>query len=513
MRSPFPVRTSGGVVDAALRRFRDDEDGFVLPLATMMLLTFIGGALLAVDGARLSGLQTDLQKAADAAALAAAAELDRRPSAIDRATAAATNLVVNRQIAGLEAGPVRIGSLRFLAALPPSDDDPITAAHVTADPADARFVEVTVAPVTLGTVFPAALFGAQENRVRTGAVAVAGQDQAVCDFTPVYICNPFEGSGISLTQAMNDPSVRRRLIQLKAQGSGASYFPGNFGFLQPPGGRGANEIRDMIAQTRPPACFLRSGVELRTGAIASVRSAVNVRFDMYEADQSRNKNDERYRPALNVRKGYVAPGGGKGGGGKADPCNAAPTNDPTRARGLTRDLCFDRGTCAASSGGFSASMQGRIGDGRWDFDGYWSVNHGSRPKPVGPGGATWSNAAPPSRYDVHRYEIDNGLVGSRSPGGETGTPACYGGPAPTDSPDRRLLYGAVLDCLALNDPANGGPIRGGSSDPLPVAAFARFFITEPVASGPEDTIWVEMVDVFEPGVRNDVSRDLVQLYR
>ena len=269
----------------------------------------------------------------------------------------------------------------------------------------------------------------------------------------------------------------------------------------------------MSAQARPSACFLRSGVELRTGSISSVRSAVNVRFDMYEADQSRNKNDERYRPALNVRKGYVAPGGGKGGGGKADPCNSQPTTDPSRARGLTRDTCFAARTCAAFSSGFSSYMQGRIGDGRWDFDGYWSVNHGSTPKPVGPGGVVWSNAAPPSRYDVHRYEIDNGLVGAKSSGGETGTPACYSGPAPTDAPDRRLLYGAVLDCLSLNDPANGGPIRGGSSDKLPVTAFARFFITEPVEKGKEDAIWVEMVDVFEPGVRNDVSRDLVQLYR
>ena len=38
------------------------------------------------------------------------------------ATRAATGLVVNRQIAGLQAGPVRISALRFLATLPASDD-------------------------------------------------------------------------------------------------------------------------------------------------------------------------------------------------------------------------------------------------------------------------------------------------------------------------------------------------------------------------------------------------------
>ncbi len=483
-----------------------NEDGYVLPLATLMLLTVIGGSLLAVDGARLSNLQTEMQKAADAAALAAAAELDSKATSVARAENAAVSLVANTQALGTRRGAVRIASMRFLATLPASDDDPITAADLAPDSASARFVEVRVEPVTLGTIFPATLFGAAGNTAATAAVAVAGFDQAVCDFTPLYICNPFEGSSISLKQAMTDPTVRRRLIQLKAQGSGASYYPGNFGYLQPGDGRGANEIRDMIAQARPPACFLRSGVELRTGAIASVRTAVNVRFDMYESDQSKNRGDAAYRPALNVRKGYTT---GKTGGGNA--CNATPSTDPTQARGLTRDRCFATGTCSAAQ--FSSFMQGRIGDGAWDFDGYWSVNHGTAAKPTDASGVAYSNANTPARYDVYRYEIANGLVGDRSPGRETGTPACFTGKGLSDDPDRRLLYGAVLDCMALDDPANGGPIKGGSSDKLPVAAFARFFITEPVESGKEDTIWVELVDVVEGSSDGGTSRDIVQLYR
>jgi hypothetical protein len=501
MRRPTAERFSAFRSATAVRRFLRDEEGYVLPLATLMLLTIIGGTLLAVDGARHANLQTDLQKAADAAALAAAAELDQRPGALDRARDAATALVANQQATGTTPGLVAV-DLRFLKSLPASDDAAIDGRHATNSAAEARFVEARVQPVALDTIMPAASFGAA-GRVSSSAVAVAGFDQAVCDFTPVYICNPFEGSSYSLTQAMQDPRLRRRLIQMKQQGSGASYFPGNFGFLQPPGGQGASAIRDMVARARPPGCYLRSGVELATGTMASVRNAFNVRFDIYEGDQSKNKGDPEYRPAANVRKGYSTSSGG-------DACNAKPSTDPSKARGLTRDTCFLSGTCFSSD--FAVSMRNRVGNGLWDFEGYWAVNHGSTPKPPPKGGLAHTNADPPSRYDVYRYEIEKGLIANASPGGERGTPACFAG-ATSDDPDRRLIYGAVLDCMALNDPANGGPIRGGSSDRLPVTAFARFFITEPIENGKDDTLWVEMVDVFEPGVKNDVSRDLIQLYR
>ena len=62
-----------------------DTQGVILPYVTVMLVVIIGVAVLALDGARYMALQTQLQSGADALALAAAAELDRTPTAIDRA--------------------------------------------------------------------------------------------------------------------------------------------------------------------------------------------------------------------------------------------------------------------------------------------------------------------------------------------------------------------------------------------------------------------------------------------
>ncbi len=57
-------------------------------------------------------------------------------------------------------------------------------------------------------------------------------------------------------------------------------------------------------------------------------------------------------------------------------------------------------------------------------------------------------------------------------------------------------------------------IDGGRAGPYPVHAFVKFFITEPVPTGPEQDIFAEIVDVFEPGADGmNIVRDDVQLYR
>ena len=68
-----------------IKTFWGDTDGIILPYVTVMLVVIIGVAVLALDGARYMYLQTELQNGADALALAAAAELDRTPTAIARA--------------------------------------------------------------------------------------------------------------------------------------------------------------------------------------------------------------------------------------------------------------------------------------------------------------------------------------------------------------------------------------------------------------------------------------------
>lgn len=493
------------------REFRADEDGIALILVSIMLPVIIGFALLAIDMSRVNNLHYDLQRGADAMALATAAELDGKADAITRADRALATLVANRYRFSSSGGTQQPSQVlaaagvtrRFLTGLPANDATAIDNSYQTTDPALAQFVEVRVTPVDFGAIFPATFLGGA-NSFAVGATAVAGFFSGVCDFTPLYICNPYEGTGVTLDQVVTNPALRGRMIELRQQGgTTAQNSPGNYGFLVPStGNSGANNIRDMIAATKPATCFGARGVEVRPGFLATARDAINVRLDVYNGAMNGAKNDPQYAPANNVRKGYRTQGGG---------CNSTEMTEPnTGYERMSRDLCFYNGTCDARTG---LNTGNRLGDGVWDFEKYWTENRydlAGVAKPLGRNGtSTASNTNPPTRYSLYRYEIAHpALITQSSVAGEIGSKQCSNQTAPATL-DRRLIYGAIINCKT-------NPIGSGASgDPVPVEAFASFFLTETVESGPDQIIRVELVDVTGGGAGslNSFVRDEVQLYR
>jgi len=65
-------------------RLARDDGGAVLIYVSIALTVFMGFAALVIDGGRLFTLDTEMQSAADALALAGAAELDGNADAIRR---------------------------------------------------------------------------------------------------------------------------------------------------------------------------------------------------------------------------------------------------------------------------------------------------------------------------------------------------------------------------------------------------------------------------------------------
>src|SRR5688572_11617707 len=244
------------------RRLARDENGAALIYVSIALTVFMGFAALVIDGSRLFTLDTELQSAADAIALAGAAELDGNADAQDRAVLAMNNLVQNADTFGND--PTAIAGAaeytpRFLSALP-DDDQPLSDATVAATQPEARFVEVTVNERQVDSMFATAIGG--EDTAGAEAVAVAGFTSAVCKFTPLFMCNPFESTDDSLahfTEQFDTTAEKRRIIALKRSGSGAKYAPGNFGFLQ--AGDDETKFRDSLGKVDPGACFSRDGVE------------------------------------------------------------------------------------------------------------------------------------------------------------------------------------------------------------------------------------------------------------
>ena len=530
--------TSCYLLKEQFKRLRSDDSGLALIYVTIAMPVIIGFGLLAVDVGRLSTLQSTLQHGADALALAGGGELDRRPDAIVRANYAINNMMTantNTSLFGTSVVDIRGSNVtvRYLSAIPGhgmngTDADPMPGGAglnlaIAADNTAARFIEVSVKPVTFNTIFPASFLGAS-NAATSSATAVAGFDAAVCNFTPLFMCNPFEPAtgttdvfaDYGLYAHIASTANKRRLIALKDHASGSQWSPGNYGFLD--AGNGAKALKEAFASTSPGSCFIQNGVTTKTGNITSVKDAVNVRFDLYKTNA-----DKIYPASVNVRKGYIV----WKKSGSPDACSnnvPVPSGEPMTpaypayngVMGLPQDSCFPSSCTLAG---------GRMGNGDWggdtansatvpDFEQYWSTNFGGTPRPRDSGGAFYSNTNLPTRYDIYRYEIANSLTATASAGitisgtsfNESGTPACN--PTnKTDNPDRRILYGAILNCRAagLGSGASGGPYQS--------VAFGKFFITEPMGDPPDSTLWTELIDVVRPGEANSVARDLVQLYR
>ena len=80
---------------SGLRKFRQSEGAAVAPTVALALFALIAAGGLAFDFARMANLDTELQTAADQAALAAASQLDGAANARNRATTAANSLISN----------------------------------------------------------------------------------------------------------------------------------------------------------------------------------------------------------------------------------------------------------------------------------------------------------------------------------------------------------------------------------------------------------------------------------
>jgi hypothetical protein len=496
------------------RRLAHDERGAVLVYASLALTVFMGFAALVIDGGRLFTQNTEMQSAADALALAGAAELDGSDDAVDRAKLAMDTLVQNNQTFANAARQIDGYSARFLSAIPDDSAPMSDATEIGDDPSDevvtdqgnARFVEVTLTDDNAGlidTMFAPAVKGSAT--AGTSAVAVAGYTAAVCKFTPLFMCNPYEAAGIDtfaeFKAHIQTAAERRKLIALKKPDGSDKYKPGNFGFLQT--GDDDTKFREALGKTIPDACFSQTGVETHTGNIKSARVPLNTRFDLYSNGGEFKNTNAAYPPAQNVTKGYYFQGKGK-----ADACKVDFDTTYTKALGFPLDSSFG---------------SNRVGNGDWNgtggpFTHYWTVNHTGVAIPAG-----WSDANPPSRYDVYRWEIDNNHIPNNTAPLENGNMSLSASDkrcsthSPSTEVDRRLLYAAIVNCTA-ND-------FSGHKSGIPVVAFIKTFMTQPLTAktcpvgtppgqcDEDDTLYVEFIDVVSPGTDDEVVHDVVQLYR
>nr|WP_279614802.1 pilus assembly protein TadG-related protein [Sphingomicrobium astaxanthinifaciens] len=459
------------------------SDGAAAPTIALSLFALVGAGGIAFDYARMASLDTELQNAADQAALAAASQLDGKADSCARGAQAAARLVANETRMANDGDAA--GFIVEVLEASYDCDGPSQAANealkirfwqdrgktipATGGGVDAKFVEVEVE--TRRAIFALTPVVAALGSGDLRGVAFAGINEAVCKVPPLMICNPNEGNPSPSTDFEVEDFIGFGL-RLKAVDPGGAEAPGNYGFLKT-FGNGTPGLKAALGYNTPGGdCLDGDEVTTEPGNKESVTAAINTRFDIFVNGQLNqigcasgfpcNASTNSVKDLVLKGPGNqcgVVPTGNPNGWREITDANQRyyPVNNPTSpkhylnythtpaAMGHPRDKCHavnNLGICTYQGG-----AQTIWGDGYWDIDAYFRANHPT--KIAGYPGYLAAVAADPTlqneiiaasptgsmptdpntglarlyptRYMVYRWEMGNGI--SQASGGTANMPA------------------------------------------------------------------------------------------
>lgn len=473
------------------------ERAAVAPFVAMSLFFLIGMGGVAFDYAHLAALDTELQQAADHAALAAATQLDRSEDAIDHATAAVTGTAANRLAANLtkfandgdaDGSAVTIDALTFCSEFDDSEPVDADACEETTEGSQARYVMVTTSVRTAEYALTPVVNAISGS---LSASAVAGIESNICNVAPLLVCLPSDD-----LEFPGSEDIGRGLV-LKPFGGQDSWAPGNYGLLD--FGNGNPAVKAALAGHGLNGCQSTDDNQTEPGT-KEVTDAINTRMDHYDGYRPADcdLSDGAACPAKNTGKDMVrtetytvqtatsvttapaAPScGGDGAGFPGTLTLGTSWSYSEAARSFERDSCHYSDSCPDRN----------FGDGSWDFNGYMAANH-----PTVPAADRADVVGGTTRYAVYQWELETDQLGPRQisqtssfedrGGGRnvrriwTIEKQCaYSRPlfASSEYPeqkDRRVIPIVAADCTELNG-------RGQAYEDYRLLRVFDIFLTEP----------------------------------
>jgi Flp pilus assembly protein TadG len=510
------------------------KGGAVAPTVALSLFALIGCGGIAFDYAHLADLDTELQNAADQAALAAATQLDGGTDSRARATAAAQSLLSNSTFFASDGAmdaagrKVTVAEVNFYQSY---DDATESYGEAATDDTNARVVQIIVggrrADYALTPVVGAITSGTID------AEAAASLASAVCNVPPLMMCVPSPAE-----EFPTEADVGRGVLLQPGPNVGF-WAPGDYGYLD--FGDGASGVQINLGRNNETAgCVdMSNGIPTEPGNKASVTSSLNSRFDLYPVSSNAcDPQTGNYCPSENVHKDLAQteevrsaivsetapmppnPGCGAPGATVIDGQNqnqidtgglSLPSSAGAPPPGMPRDTVH-----------WACSNCSKFGDGVWDRNGYLAATHGTDATTVA--AAVGKTAATLTRWDVHNWELadkPNRLAGKSyndvvppvfNENGNSGqgrwvyTNRCTypqprnnnGVPANTSQKDRRMLTVAAVDCTSLNGKGNV-IVKKWVDVFLVEPSLTRTTPNSPYATGKEQ-IYIEIIRAAErPG--------------
>ncbi|MFC5301304.1 pilus assembly protein TadG-related protein [Azospira restricta] len=540
---------------------RERQRGAVALIVGLLSVLFLFGMMgIAIDLSYLYARKTELQNAADAAALSGAKDLNQTAAGVNNAVAsaiatfgqnAANNLIHGEAITAdnLRFGscanaddhlPVRAPSCTFVDATTASASDS-AAASLT-------FIEVDTGAASNKPVFFMPVIGGQDNASASG-YAVAGRYLA--QVTPIGIC--------AVTTTRFDSYAHGELLEYGFR-RGISYDLMSMGPL------GANSIPYLVNPvdtdpatcdpyhssanfTAPFVCMGSSAVGQGAGTVFAIGntglsnvivSALNSRFGLYggagwgtnqcdpqSAPPDRNVKQFCYRTQGNKcdwqpNASWVPSGVSVHSDYGEDPDNAAAWNvaneqayQPVQLNSTTKKPCYNAspgGTGSPGNAFVAASGCGSLSSGP-NYGTLWAYGPAYRANlsaPDGTGaaytaaeanaiGQMYNNSATAMRY------FDTAVYPATSPYSQTSGPFFQAPPSAlgvSGVANRRIINILIIDC----DNVTGG---GACGMQLPVLGIGRFFMT--VMSDPTGS--PKRIPAEFAGLANPVPLAEIKLYR
>ncbi|MXP14771.1 hypothetical protein GRI44_08410 [Altererythrobacter confluentis] len=489
--------------------FRSDESGAISAMYAIAILPLVVMAGVAFDYGRMMGLDTELQNAADQAALAAATQLDGSTDAITNSQIAAANALGNQTRFANDGGgrAIPTSGLSFVYFNGYEDDAPV---NETTVPEDAKVVLVNVEDRAVRYALTPVMATFSGGVARSSAMATL--QTATCNVPPLMFCVPNTalgtadrsfpratdiGSGMKLHFKSKDVKDNPNKPQDDTIDE-TDWAPGNFGFLDLDyykAGKGQNSTTglnsDFLGCTGEPP---KSNPGFRTPE----GSALNSRFDIFPAPtQSCNPATGDFCPSQNTTKNRVLevqnascdplPGNGKNTDFEEPPAGLQPPPSGLSKPGYPQDNCFNNAILPCNV----------TGDGNWSADTWLNTWHGTSQATIlatsDSSGNSWdlNDDGKLSRYEVYEWELADkanrlkpkylGMVAGNN--GQTKHYCAFpqpknappGVPSGGDQKDRRIITVAAVDCTNLN-----------GKNVVDIVRWVDLFLVQPVNTTADD---------------------------
>jgi|GEM_PF-749613 Flp pilus assembly protein TadG len=300
---------------------RKGEHGNVMIMTAILAVGLVLAVGLCIDGARIYMTRTELQNAADAAALAAARELNGGTGGLTDAVAAAQSAALQTNKYGLNrtggnAPAVTISSVEFAATL----NGPwyVGAGGVPAGAESTiNYVRVTTLVSVTPVLFAVQALGNSHSESRTATAGYSAPINTICDFFPIAVAldpayNAADGDDPTCT-ANCYPMANTPMTLRFTQGNGNSAVLANKDYivLEVPdiSGNGSPETAVLSAGLTSICQTLNASVPFHMTPSANqnngprqITDGINTRFNTYANGYGNALQPSTYPPDSNIQQ-------------------------------------------------------------------------------------------------------------------------------------------------------------------------------------------------------------------